>query len=70
MLKRERLRESLKKQVESTIERLLNAVEGEGILAGGKMEREVLVARNKNFMVKSLHSQFMRKTDEVGSQEN
>ena len=60
---------SLKKYAESSNERLLNTVEGEGILGGGRTKKEFLEARHKNFMERLLHSSFMRKTDEVKSQE-
>ena len=46
-----------------------NAVEGEIILVGGKTKKKVLEGRNKNFMKKPFHLQFMRKMDEVRSQE-
>ena len=61
--------ENLEKYLESSNERPLNTAEGEGILGSGKTKKEVLEARTKNFMEKSLHSQFMRKTDEVRSQD-
>ena len=60
---------SLKKYAESSNERLLNTMEGEGILGGGRTKKEFLAARHKNFMERLLHSSFMRKTDEVNSQE-
>ena len=61
--------ESLKKYVENSNERLLKAAEGEGIQGDGKTKKEILEKRTKNFMKKPLHSQFMRKTDEVWTQE-
>ena len=61
--------ENLKKYVESSNQKLLNAVEGKGILALGKTKIEALEARSKNFTEKSLHSQCMRKKDEARSQE-
>ena len=61
--------ESLKKYVENSNERLLKAAEGEGIQGDGKTKKEILEKRMKNFMKKPLHSQFMRKTDEVWTQE-
>ena len=59
----------LKKYLENSNERLLNAVEGEGILGDGKTKKKILEKTRKNFMEKPLHSQFMRKTDEVRSHE-
>ena len=64
-----RWKQSLKKYEECSNERLLNTVEGEGILGGGNMKKEILEARHKNFLEKSLRSQFMRITDDVRSQE-
>ena len=61
--------ESLKKCEENSKERLLKAVKGKRILGDGKTKKEVLEKRRKNFMEKSLNSQFMRKTDKVRSQE-
>ena len=60
---------SLKEYVVASNERLLNAVEGEQILGRGKSKREIMEERNKNFMEKPLHSQFVKKTEEVRSQE-
>ena len=48
---------------------LLMAVKGEGILGDGITKKEILENRRKNFMENPLHSHFMRKTDEVRSQE-
>ena len=45
-----------KKYVEKCNERLLKAVEGDGILGDGKTKKEILVKRRKNFMEKPLHS--------------
>ena len=61
--------ESLKKYVENSNERPLKTVEGEGILGDGKTKKKIQEKRRKNFMEKPLHPQFMRKTDEVRSQE-
>ena len=44
-------------------------MEWKGILARGKAKMKVLEARNKNFIKKSVHSQFMKKTSEVRGQE-
>ena len=41
--------ESLKKYVENSNERLLKAVDGEGILGDGKIKKEILEKRGKNF---------------------
>ena len=60
--------ESMKKYVESRNERLVNAVEGEGILGGGKIKKEVLEMRKKNFMEKPLNSQFVWEADDMRSQ--
>ena len=49
--------ESLKKYVENSNERLLKAVEDEGILGDGKTKKEI--PGEKNFMEKPLHSQSM-----------
>lgn len=54
--------ESLKKYVESSNERTLNGVKGEGIVGGRKTKKEIIKTSKKNFVVKLLHSQFMRKT--------
>lgn len=61
---------SMKKYVESRNERLVNAVEREGILGSGKMKKEVIEMRNKNFMEKPLHLKFVWKTNEGRSQED
>ena len=61
--------ESLKKYAENSNERLLKAVEGEGILGDGKTKKKILERRRNNFMEKPLHSQFVRKTDEVRNKE-
>ena len=61
--------ESLKKYVENNNKRLLKVVEGEGILGDGKTRKEILENRMKNFVEKPLHSQFVKKTGEVRSQE-
>ena len=61
--------ESLKKYTENSNEMLLMAVKGEGILGDGITKKEILENRRKNFMENPLHSHFMRKTDEVRSQE-
>ena len=45
----------MKRYVESSNERLLKAVDGEGILRSGKTKVKVIEARNKNFMEKSKH---------------
>ena len=62
-------RESLKKCVEDSNERLLKTVKGEGILGDGMTKKEILKKRGKNFIKKPFHSQFMREIDEVRSQE-
>ena len=54
--------ESLKKYIESSNERILNGVKGEGIVGGRKTKKEIIKTSKKNFVVKLLHSQFMRKT--------
>ena len=61
--------ESLKRYVENSDKRLLKAIEGEGILGDGRTKKEILEKRRKNFMEKRLHSQFMRKTNDVSGQE-
>ena len=43
--------------VESSNERLLNAMEGEQVLGVGKTNKEVIEVRNKSFMETSLHEE-------------
>ena len=43
--------------VESSNERLLNAMEGEQVLGVGKTNKEVIEVRNKSLMEKSLHEE-------------
>ena len=43
--------------VESSNERLLNAMEGEQVLGVGKTNKEVIEVRNKGLMEKSLHEE-------------
>lgn len=43
--------------VESSNERLLNAMEGEQVLGVGKTNKEVIEVRNKSLMEKSLHKE-------------
>ena len=62
-------RESLKKCVEDSNERLLKTLKGEGILGDGMTKKEILKKRGKNFIKKPFHSQFMKEIDEVRSQE-
>ena len=57
------------KYVESSNKKLLTAAREEGNLGGGRKEKKAPKARNNNVMERSLHLQFMRKTDEVRSQE-
>ena len=51
------------------MKKLLKAVEGEEILGDGNTKKKILEMRRKNFMEKPLHLQFMRKTDELMTQE-
>lgn len=44
--------EGLKKYVGNSNERLLKAVDSERILGDGKMKKEILTKRKKNFMEK------------------
>ena len=46
--------ESLKKYLESRKERLLNSVEGEGILGGQKMKKELLEAKSMELYRKAI----------------
>ena len=48
-------KDSLKKYIENSSERLLKAVEGKRILGDGKTKKEILKKR-ENFINKSLHS--------------
>lgn len=43
--------------VESSNERLLNAMEGEQVLGVGKTNKEVIEVRNKSLMEKSFHEE-------------
>ena len=51
------------------MKKLLKAVEGEEILGDGNTKKKILEKRRKNFMEKPLHLQFMKKTDELMTQE-
>ena len=46
--------ESLKKYLESRKERLLNSVEGEGILGGQKMKKELLESKSMELYRKAI----------------
>lgn len=61
--------EGLKKYVGNSNERLLKAVDSEGILGDGKTKKEILTKRKKNLRKKLPHRWFTKKTDEVRSQE-